>query len=889
MLEKYQGGWGALFGVGLLLGILSPLDAQPYEPGTTYFGRSNYIEYIAGDLPFILSAPHGGTLQPAELPLRTYGTFATDSNTEDLARRVRTEIQNRVGHVPHIIICRLDRDKIDANREIVEGAQGHPLTEIAWNEFQNFISSARTNITARHGRGFYIDLHGHGHSIPRLELGYLLSGSELRLSDLTLNSVFYENQSSIRALSQFSPLTFPQLLRGETSFGGLIAAQGYPAVPGPDDPAPGVDDDYFNGGYNTVAHGSRDGGTIDGLQIESNSSGVRDSAANRTAFAQALACALEEYFATHYQVSLRECLPSVWPVGGGSWDTAANWRRNLVPVSTNHLVFAGPGGAVTHNLSALTTGTGVVGALNFSNAVSGAYTISGNPFSVLRGLTNQSSFTHVINNAMTTLGSPTISALIGALTFGGGIIIPTGSLRIMGDVNASSVISGAGGITKVGAGQLALTAVNFYGGPTTNSAGTISLNATATFGDGAGLLVLSGGEILARNTRSGAPIANPILMTGSSTISGNGTLTNSLRILPFSANDISATAGTLTIRNSGGNPFASNNVFRVRLTGGGFSFPRPVSIGFLGDLEAASSQLESYNDLAAGDQIFPASISGPGQFRRSAADSATAGRTILSGANSYSGGTIVTAGTLLVNNPFASGTGPGFVAVSNNGTLGGSGVIAGPVAIAGTLAPGQSVGTLAFADGLDLSAGGTNVWELAELTTAGAGVNFDQTVLTGGELNLGPDAKLQLSFINSANAPNPADPFWLTSHTWEIISLTAPATNSGSASFGSIVNGHYATGSFTNYAAANGSIILAYVAAPAPEPVVETFAVDANGAVVLSYAAQTNRTCVLQYATSLNTPNWISISTNIVPAGSLTLTNLTEGDPMRFYRVLVVP
>jgi fibronectin-binding autotransporter adhesin len=62
--------------------------------------------------------------------------------------------------------------------------------------------------------------------------------------------------------------------------------------------------------------------------------------------------------------------------------------------------------------------------------------------------------------------------------------------------------------------------------------------------------------------------------------------------------------------------------------------------------------------------------------------------------NSYSGGTIVNAGTLLVNNPFGSGTGSGFVAVSNNGTLGGSGSIAGPVWVAGTIAPGQSVGTL---------------------------------------------------------------------------------------------------------------------------------------------------------------------------------------------------
>jgi autotransporter-associated beta strand protein len=366
-------------------------------------------------------------------------------------------------------------------------------------------------------------------------------------------------------------------------------------------------------------------------------------------------------------------------------------------------------------------------------------------------------------------------------------------------------------------------------------------------------------------------------------------LTNSLRILPFSANNISATTGTLTIRNAGSNAFASNNVFRVRFTGGGFSFTRPVTVGFVGDLEAAQSQLESYNDLASGDQTFTSTISGTGQLRRDAANPAIAGRTILSGVNSYSGGTIVNAGTLLVNNPFASGTGSGFVAVSNNGTLGGSGGIAGPVWCAGTIAPGQSVGTLTLEGGLDLSAGGTNEWELAALTTADAGSNFDQIMLTAGDLTLGANAKLRLSFINSASAPNPADPFWMTSHSWKIISLTGTASNTGNTSFGSIVNGNYATGSFTNYADAEGNIILAYAATPAPQPVVESFSLAANGDFILGYAAESNRTCIVQYTTNLNAPNWINVSTNVVPAGSLMLTNPTAGDPMRFYRVLVVP
>src|SRR5437870_345025 len=145
--------------------------AEEYQPGKVYFGRNKYIEYLAGDLPFILSAPHGGRERPEELPDREQGTFAFDTNTQELARAVTAELHARTGHWPHIIICRIHRRKLDCNREIVEAAAGNPLAEQAWREYQVFIDAAHAAVVERQGRGLYIDLHGHGHAEQRLELG----------------------------------------------------------------------------------------------------------------------------------------------------------------------------------------------------------------------------------------------------------------------------------------------------------------------------------------------------------------------------------------------------------------------------------------------------------------------------------------------------------------------------------------------------------------------------------------------------------------------------------------------------------------------------------------------------------------------------------------------
>jgi hypothetical protein len=269
------------------------------------FGEKEYIEYLPGTLPLIISAPHGGTLKPADIPNRTEGKVAQDSNTQELSRLIRDEMQRQYGGTPHLIICRLHRLKLDANREIKEAAQGNPQAEKAWHEFQNFINQAREQVTKEFGAGLYIDLHGHRHIRGWVELGYALNAQKLDLSDEQLNSdPSIVAASTLPELDKRSPVSFAALLRGPDSLGALLAAEGFASVPSPQVPTPGAND-YFSGGYNSQTHGSMNGGTISGLQVECPWGGVRDKPESRQKFAAALANCLGPFFKAHFQMELK--------------------------------------------------------------------------------------------------------------------------------------------------------------------------------------------------------------------------------------------------------------------------------------------------------------------------------------------------------------------------------------------------------------------------------------------------------------------------------------------------------------------------------------------------------------------------------------------------------
>ncbi len=277
------------------------------------YGSNNYNEYHIGNLPIIISVPHGGNLTPAGIPDRTCNNAVTvtDMNTIELAQQIDSAFVIATGCHPHIIYNNLHRSKLDCNRNLADGACGNTTAENAWNEFHNFINMAQYGAEIQYsGKAFYIDLHGHGNPIQRLELGYLLYDNELAYSDSILNTSQYVSYSTIQDLvsTNTNGSTHAELLRGNNALGTLFGNAGYPSVPSMQIPFPGTTTNYFSGGYNVANHTSYAiNNTVNGVQMECNFTNVRDTYSNRKSFSDSLVSVLTQYLSINQNISFSNC------------------------------------------------------------------------------------------------------------------------------------------------------------------------------------------------------------------------------------------------------------------------------------------------------------------------------------------------------------------------------------------------------------------------------------------------------------------------------------------------------------------------------------------------------------------------------------------------------
>jgi autotransporter-associated beta strand protein len=240
---------------------------------------------------------------------------------------------------------------------------------------------------------------------------------------------------------------------------------------------------------------------------------------------------------------------------GTNFLSGANTFSGLTTVSAGAL-------NVQNNLALGGTNSGTTVASGASLFLSGGVsvtnenlTLNGTGLSALgalRNFTNNNSWNGTITlAAAATIGSDTNSLTLGA----GGIVISNFLATFTGGGNIianGSIGNGTNGLTKAGAGTLTLTASNSYGGLTTVSAGVLNVqNNFALGGTTLGTTVASGAQLQLQN---GASVAGETLSLNGTGITGSGVLRNvsgsntwsGLITLAASAT-IAADAGTLDL------------------------------------------------------------------------------------------------------------------------------------------------------------------------------------------------------------------------------------------------------------------------------------------------------------------------------------------------------
>lgn len=335
--------------------------------------------------------------------------------------------------------------------------------------------------------------------------------------------------------------------------------------------------------------------------------------------------------------------------GNGNWTaTNQNWLDlgGVTPTQWGggYGVFRGPGGTVM-----LDSVNGALGAVGLQFA-GGSYTLTGNSIN-LHGYS------------------------------GGGISITTPEIRVLDGETAriDAAITGTAGFEKTGDGRLILNGANSYSGGTIISGGTLQVSTDANLGAAGGGLTLdssalhtvgnmaSARDVVLRGTgaidtefgttlRLSGPVSGAgglikwgdgtLALTGSNTW-GGGTL---------------ITAGTVQAGGSAALPTMTD----WALTGGkldlnGYGLSMRLLAGSGGEVALGSADLTVRQ---ADDSLYAGTITGTGRFLKEGT-----GTLLLTGTNSYSGGTVIRDGTLAIAADTNLGNAGSAIAFDGSGRL----------------------------------------------------------------------------------------------------------------------------------------------------------------------------------------------------------------------------
>lgn len=212
-----------------------------------------------GNIPVLLSAPHGGKVKPLNTVERVGLDYKTssDANTIEILLEVSKELQNIWG-IPYHVYTNIHRSRLDVNREIEEALGQNGCLVNNYLDYHSFIKFTSAAIGEKL---FVIDIHGHTHEEEMVEIGYGYNPSFIRSEQMW----------------------------GTKSFGGIINNIYNREIAYP--PAKKKPKEYFIGGYITQKNYFKE----HHIQVEVPKS-IRFNREKRKKFSKALANTIKIYY-----------------------------------------------------------------------------------------------------------------------------------------------------------------------------------------------------------------------------------------------------------------------------------------------------------------------------------------------------------------------------------------------------------------------------------------------------------------------------------------------------------------------------------------------------------------------------------------------------------------
>jgi N-formylglutamate amidohydrolase len=255
-------------------------DDAPVDPAKP---APKLVETIRGDLPLVLTAPHGGTLNVPGAPPRVNPTgkaydFVTsrDTSTSELALEIAREIEKATGKRPYVVVLRAHRKYLDANRA-PDDAHESPAAKAVYDEFQAAVTAFRREINEKWGTGLLIDVHGQTREPAAVFRGTRNGTTVTRL----------------RARAGDS---------GPREFTAALEQAGLRMLPPSTSNSP-LRETAYTGGHIVIAHGTAEEGGLDAVQLEFGGELRRNEV--RPITARETAAGLSAFLAARYRLEAR--------------------------------------------------------------------------------------------------------------------------------------------------------------------------------------------------------------------------------------------------------------------------------------------------------------------------------------------------------------------------------------------------------------------------------------------------------------------------------------------------------------------------------------------------------------------------------------------------------